>query len=80
MKDTKNLFHRRVRKALAMSRINSVISSSDRKHLRDTGNLGVLTFPTPIIVPYLWARRDNKGHKAVIKLNFILINLNLSNQ
>ncbi|EXX61011.1 phospholipase D [Rhizophagus irregularis DAOM 197198w] len=64
VKDTKTLFRSRVRKALAMSKINKMISSSDRKHLRDTGNLGVLTFPSPIIVPYLWARRDNKGHKA----------------
>ncbi|GBC05685.1 hypothetical protein RclHR1_06370012 [Rhizophagus clarus] len=64
VKNTKHLFHSRVRKALAMARVNKMISSSDRRHLRDTGNLGVLTFPSPIIVPYLWARRDNKGHKA----------------
>jgi hypothetical protein len=51
-----------------------MISSSDRTHLKDTGNLGFLTFPSPIIVPYLWARRDYKGHKAVIKLNFYFNN------
>ena len=53
-------------KALAMSNFKK----ANRQHLRDTGNLGYLVFPSPIFVPYLWARRDYRGHKAVIKVNF----------
>ncbi|RIA88728.1 hypothetical protein C1645_725752 [Glomus cerebriforme] len=57
-------FRNYVWKALAMSKINKMFSTSDRKHLQDIGNLGVLVYPSPIFVPYLWARRDYKGYKA----------------
>ncbi|CAG8605205.1 4974_t:CDS:10 [Funneliformis mosseae] len=61
---TRNKFQKRVKKALALSKANQVFNTSDRNHLQDTGNLGVLIFPSPITVPYLWARRDYKKRKA----------------
>ncbi len=53
-----------------MSKANQVFRPSNRTHLQDIGNLGVLIFPSPISVPYLWGRRDYKGRKAVIKIYF----------
>jgi hypothetical protein len=62
----RNRVRRRFRKAFAMSKI----LKADRTHLRDTSNMGVLVFPSPVSVPYLWARRDYKGRKAVNYDNF----------
>nr|CAG8445707.1 3808_t:CDS:10 [Entrophospora candida] len=57
----------RVQTALAIHSVNKLFGAGKygKDHLKEAGNVDRLLFPSPVIVPFLWMRRDNKNQKAL---------------
>jgi hypothetical protein len=64
-----NSLRERAKKALAAHHLKTLFSPSDKEYLENTGNFSSELLPISISVPFLWFRRDHKGHRAVI-INF----------
>ncbi|CAG8464425.1 6353_t:CDS:10 [Acaulospora morrowiae] len=55
-----------VRKAINLANVNKMFATFDNKeHLQTVESMGVLTFPSAMMVPFLWMRRDHRGKKAL---------------
>lgn len=61
-----NSLRDRAKKALALHHIQNLFTPSNKEHLENAGNLASELLPISISVPFLWARLDYKGRRAVI--------------
>lgn len=60
------------RKVRLLNTINRILTHNEGEHLKDTENFETVVFSSPFDVPYLWAKTDYKGRKAVCKSFFFL--------
>jgi hypothetical protein len=66
----------RLKRASLLNTINRTIINYDREYLRDIENFETLAFSSVFSIPFLWAKTDYKGRKAVCKFLYYLILFN----